>query len=203
MNTGCWRTVITHRPGNFPNNGKAGAIVTIRKASLTSCIILSFLLTSCAARVASTPTVPGRSATPMENILAWNAALAEANLAVANNVIAAQGAVPPLLTVDQANRVLTAQSLIADGDRQLTVALQTISNCLAKTPAVGASTCKGSVTAVNAVIAQIEVNATSIVTNDVGIKDAKTSASVTTAMKSIFSLAQQIIGMLQAGGLLQ
>jgi hypothetical protein len=175
----------------------------IRKTLLSGLLVSCLIVSSCAARVASTPTVPGRAATPLENVMAWNAALANANLGVATNIVAAQQSAPPLISVDAANRVLTAQSLIADGDRQLTFILQTLGTCLAKTPAVGASSCKASGPQINALIGQIEASSTAIVTNDAGIKDAKTSAAVIAAMKSIFALAQQMIGALQTGGLLQ
>ena len=165
---------------------------------------LAFVLLSagCAARVASTPTVPGRAATPLENVLAWNAALANANLGVAQNVVAAQNA--NTISVDTANRVLTAQSMIADGDRQLTFVLQSLGACLKAPPVAGVSSCKASLSQTNGLIAQIGTAANNlVVSGDLGIKDANTTAAITSSMKSIFALAQQIVGALQAGGLLQ
>lgn len=174
---------------------------TVQRFLLALCFCASVALSSCAARVASTPTVPGRPVKPLENVLVWNAALANANLGVANNVITAQQAIPPLMSVDAANTILTAQSMIADGDRQLTFVLQTLGTCQTATPA--ATNCKANATRVGALISQIEASANAIIANDVGIKDAATSKAITTAMNSIFTLAQQMIGTLQAGGLLQ
>lgn len=173
----------------------------MRKIFLVSCLLASCLQISCAARVASTPGVPGRQGKTLENVLAWNAALANANLGVANNVIAAQQATPSLISVDAANRVLTAQSMIADGDRQLTFVLQTLGTCETKTP--GAANCKAGASQINALISQIEASANALIAHDVGISDPATSKAVTTAMSSIFALAQQMIGALSAAGLLQ
>lgn len=170
-----------------------------RRFALSSLFAVCIVLSGCAARVASTPTVPGRAAKPLENVLAWNAALANANLGVANNVIAAQNA--NALSVDVANRILTAQSMIADGDRQLTGILQVLGTCLTKPPAGG---CFASTAQINGLIAQIGTAASNLVkSGDLGIKDANSAAAITSAMKSIAALAQQIVGTLQAGGLLQ
>lgn len=134
--------------------------------------------------------------------MAWNAALANANLGVANNVIAAQQAAPALVTVDQANKVLTAQSMIADGDRQLTLVLQTLGKCASIVPQP-AIPCTANAQQVNALVAQIEASSNELVAHDIGIKDAATSKAVLSAMNSIFTLAQQIVGALQTGGMLQ
>jgi len=65
---------------------------------------------------------PSRPATTYEDVMAYNAALAEANLALAKAVITTQE--EGLLTKEQAESVLNAQYLIAKQHKELTALLQ-------------------------------------------------------------------------------
>lgn len=157
------------------------------------------LIYGCAAKVPSTATTPGRTGTPIEQALAYNASLADANLSVAQAIIQAQNA--GLISVDDANRVTTTQSLIADGDRQLTSVLQTVGLCLKTgTPA----TCKTPAGQVQTILARISVAANSLVKGpDLGIKDAATKKTILDSLNSVLTLAQNITGALSSAGVLQ
>jgi hypothetical protein len=83
--------------------------------------VTAALLCGCAAHVATTNGAPPRAkATPLEQALAYNDSLAQANKSVAQGVVNATNVTPPLIPVPTANRILIAQSRIADFDRQLT-----------------------------------------------------------------------------------
>ena len=82
---------------------------------------LALVLAGCAA-VHPTATNPGRKGTPQENAMAYNASLASANNTIAKTVIDATATTPALIDVPTANKILIAQSKIADADRQLTPA---------------------------------------------------------------------------------
>ncbi len=154
-------------------------------------------LYGCAARVPSTATAPGRPGKPVENVLAYNASLADANLAVARAVIAAQQAVE--ISVDGANRVLTAQSSIADADRQLTYTLQEFAVTLQTNPDA-----KLSASTINALLNQISNAAAPLVTSgDVGIKNPTHQQTVLSSLKTILGFVQSITGVLNTAGLLQ
>lgn len=180
--------------------------VLIRAAGaclLTAAIGVALLIVSslggCAAKVPATATTPGRTGTSMEQTLAYNASLADANLSVAQAVIQAQTA--GMISVDDANRVTTAQAMIADGDRQLTVVLQTVGLCLKTgTPA----TCKTPAGQVQTILARISTSANNVVKGpDLGIKDAATKKTILDSLNSVLSLGQNILQGLQAAGVLQ
>ncbi len=144
------------------------------------------------AHVASTPGVPARNATPLEKALAYNDSLAQANKAVAQVVINANGTTPPLLSTDQANKILIAQSRIADFDRQLT-------------PLLGTA---GSVTAnagkIELLLDEIKAAANPLIqSGDLGIKDPKTQQEVLAAFKNVYGFADLVANMLQQAGLLK
>lgn len=165
--------------------------------SLLGGAALVFSMYGCAAKVPATATTPGRAGTPMENVLAYNASLAEANRAVAMAVIAAQQAVE--IGVPAANGILTAQSMIADADRQLTYTLQEFAVELQTNPGQ-----KLSAATINSLLAQIRNAANPLVTSgDLGIKNAGRQQSVLSNLNGILGFAQQISGVLNASGLLQ
>lgn len=150
------------------------------------------LLHGCAARVPA-----GRAGTPIENALADNASLADANLSVANAVIAAQK--NGLISVNGAARVLTAQSMVADGDRQLTILMQTLAVQLQSNPGATIDAAR-----VKALLAQITTAATGLVSSgDIGIKDANTQKTVISSMNSIAQFAGNIASTLTVAGLVK
>lgn len=154
-------------------------------------------LHGCAAKVPATASTPGRVGTPIENVLAYNASLADANRSVANAVIAAQQVGG--ISVDAANKVLTAQSTIADADRQLTYTLQEFAVTLQANP--GAKLSAGTITRLLDVI---RASAQPLVTSgDVGIKNAQDQQQVLSSLTAIVGLVQQIAGALNSAGLMQ
>lgn len=156
----------------------------------------ALVLHGCAAKVPATVTVPGRAGTPMENVLAYNASIAEANRAVADAVIAAQKAGE--ISVAAANNLLTAQSMIADADRQLTIVFQEFAVELQTNPGA-----KLSAATVNALLGKIKNAATRLVSSgDIGIKNAKRQQGVLSSVNGILGFVQQIDGALGASGLL-
>lgn len=160
-----------------------------------ACVVLIW---GCAAKVPATGTTVAVTGTPIEQALAYNAALANANLAIANAVIGAQQA--NLLSVDTANRVTTAQSYIADGDRQLTMVLQTTALCLKTgTPA----TCKTPAGQVQTFLTEIQNAATGLVSGpDLGIKDAATKQKVLSGANTVLGVATSLTAALTAAGVI-
>jgi hypothetical protein len=141
---------------------------------------------------APTAGVPARNATPVEQALAYNDSLAQANKAVADTVMNASGTTPPLLSIEQANKILTAQSRIADFDRQLTPLL------------VSAGTVTGNADRIELLLDEIKAAANPLIqSGDLGIKDPKTQQEVMAAFKNVYSFADLVVNMLQQAGLLK
>ena len=161
-----------------------------RFGTLLLCFATSLLLCSCAVRTNSAgQKVKG---TPQEQALAYNATIASANGTLAQTVINATATTPPLLDVATANRILTAQSKVADADRQLTPLLADAAN-LSKNAAT-----------IQKLLGDIQEAAQPLVSGgDLGIKDAKTQAAVSTALQTIITGASQVLQTLTAAGLLK
>jgi hypothetical protein len=163
----------------------------------TSLLGTAALLHGCAASVPATATVPGRAGTPMENVLAYNASLADANLAVANAVINVQKS--GQISVAAANNILTAQSMIADADRQLTALLQQTAVQLKTNPSATLDAAT-----INALLGRIRSSASALVSSgDLGIKDTATQKTVVSSMNSIVQFATSITTALNAAGLVK
>jgi hypothetical protein len=161
----------------------------IRSRSLLLCLAAS--LCGCA-HVASTAGVPARNATPLEKALAYNDSLAQANKAVAQAVINANGTTPPLLNEAQTNKILVAQSRIADFDRQLTP-------LLASTASVTANAAR-----IQTLLDEIKLAANPLIqSGDLGIKDPKTQQEVLAAFKNVYSFADLVLGALTSAGMLK
>lgn len=144
----------------------------------------------CAPHVASTAGVPARNATPLEKALAYNDGLAQANKTLAQAVIDANNQVPPLISTEYANKILTMQSRVADFDRQLTP-------LLVDSATVGANSAR-----ISQLLDEIKA-AASGVQSDVGIKNASTQQRVTNAIAQVYQFADRAIDALRAGGLLK
>jgi hypothetical protein len=153
-------------------------------------LVSSFVVCGCAARVASTPGQPARAASPIEKALAYNASLAESNKAVAMGVINANNQTPPLVPVDVANKILVAQSRIADFDRQLTPLL------------ASAATVSGNSAHIALLLSEIKLAATGLGT-DLGITDTKTQQAISQSIATVVSMADLVLTSLQKGGLLK
>ena len=167
---------------SFPHKNRARKIMAL---------VATVWFSGCA-HVATTAGVPARNATPLEKALAYNDSLAQANKAVAQTVINANGTTPPLLTTDQANKILIAQSRIADFDRQLTP-------LLASAASVTANAAK-----IQLLLDEIKLAANPLIqSGDLGIKDPKTQQAVLAAFKDVYSFADLVVSMLQQAGLLK
>lgn len=66
-------------------------------------------------------------ATAFEQVLAWNAALAQANDGFADNVIALQRS--QIISLDAAKSILVKQATIAHADQQITAQISAAANC--------------------------------------------------------------------------
>jgi hypothetical protein len=152
--------------------------------------VTAALLCGCAAHVATTNGAPPRAATPIEQALAYNDSLAQANKSVAQGVVNATNVTPPLIPVPTANRILIAQSRIADFDRQLTPLLQNAAS-------VSASSAQ-----IQSLLAEIKAAATPIAA-DLGIADAKTQQEISRDLGTVVSMSDLVLQALQRGGLLK
>lgn len=142
------------------------------------------------ARVPATATVPGRAATPFENALAWNAAIANANLAAAQGVVGANRA--GVLTDDQTGAILQQVYNVSQANRQLTLILQ-----------AGPAAIKGSSANIKNFVAQIQSGGSQIVQlGAIGIKNPDTQAMVKTQIDSLTTFAQNIVDVLSTAGLI-
>ena len=161
---------------------------------LLAAVFFTCTLTACVgcARVQTTAGVPTRQATPLEQALAYNDSLAQANKAIAQAVINANGTTPPLLSNDQANKILIAQSRIADFDRQLTPLL------------VSAASVTASAAKISQLLDEIKAAANPLIQGgDLGIKDAKTQQEVLSAFRNVYNFADLIVNVLGQAGLLK
>jgi len=154
-------------------------------------ILLLMSLQGCAAKVPASGAVPGRSGTPIENALAYNASLAEANKTIAQAVIDASSGAAPMIPVDSANRILIMQSKVADADRNLTPLLSDVGN-LQKNAA-----------RISSLLDDIRGAAGTLVSSgDLGIKDAATQKKIAAGISNVYNLADAIINTLVGGGLI-
>jgi hypothetical protein len=151
---------------------------------------LAVQLGGCAVHVASTAGVPARGATPIEKALAYNDGLAQANKTIADAVIKANSQVPPLISTEYANKILTMQSRVADFDRQLTPLL------------VDAATVKANAAQIEKLLGDIKAAASSVQA-DAGIKDSATQAKVSAAIAQVYQFADLALNALVTAGLLQ
>jgi hypothetical protein len=165
-------------------------------------IVVALMLTACSSRVAPKGSTPGRAGTPIENALAYNASLADANSSLATMAIDANKA--GLISVSATSNLTSVQFTVAEADRQITNMLDAVAKCLTSTPAIGAATCKGNAAQLSTLVDRIETNVAALTSSgDLGIKDAKTQQSVDGSLKTIDQMAQLILKVLQTGGLIQ
>jgi len=159
---------------------------------LSLCLCVSVAIPSgCGPKVQTTAGVPTRKATPTETALAYNDSLAQANKSVAQLVINANSTTPPLLSNASANTILTAQSRIADFDRQLTPLLQDTANFQANAAQIGL------------LLDEIKAAGQGIIQSDLGIADAKTKASVLAAFNKVYDFADLVVSTLHDAGILK
>ena len=172
-----------------PKQLEAAMIVTW--SIFAALCILAVMLTAGCAKVPAHGNAPGRNGTPIENALAYNASLAEANKTIAQVVIDSSNGAAPLIPVDAANKILIMQSRVADADRQLTPLLSDVGN-LQKNAA-----------RIETLLDDIKGAAGQLVSSgDLGIKDAATQKKIAAGISNVYNLADVIINTLAQGNLI-
>jgi hypothetical protein len=155
----------------------------------------------CAARVPVTDTAPGRAGTPIEQAMAYNASLADANQAIAATAIqlSSSGAINQTIT----SNITSVNFTVADADKQITSILNAIAQCQVNAAAAKTS-CAGNAAQLNTLITRIEANANTLVTSgDLGIKDSASQKKIVTSGQVIVQMAGLVLSTLQGAHLLQ
>lgn len=156
-----------------------------------ACILALMLTVGCAARVPASANQPGRAGTPIENALAYNASLAEANKTIAQVVIDSTNGAAPLIPVESANKILIMQSKVADADRQLTPLLADVGNL------------QKNALRISSLLDDIRGAAGALVSSgDLGIKDAATQKRIASGISNVYDLADVLINTLVAGNVI-
>ena len=144
----------------------------------------------------------GRKPTALEQVLTWNAALAEANLSVAQGVIAANQANE--IDVPTSNAILTEQSRIADADRQLTPILAKACTAQAQIQACNPAILTGDSATIQGFLTTIATSGQNLVKDGTaGIKNPQRQQSVSQAIASINTLAGEMLASLKTLGVLK
>jgi hypothetical protein len=144
---------------------------------------------------------PGRQATPLENVLAYNAVLAQTNQYVAEGVIEINQASPSLLDTNKANTILTAQSKIADADRQLTAILRTAGNT---TPDAGAAILKANAPRIRNLIAEIQKAGQNMISSgEIGVKNPISKQTFTADFQEMMQLVTKVLDTLISAQLIK
>lgn len=157
-------------------------------AVLALCTLLMLGMYAGCAHVKQTTPTPAPPPTPYQQVLAWNAAMAESNRIIAEGVINAHKV--NRITTPEAGQILSVQFQIASWDKELTQILQVKdAGGPANTPRI------------QQLIGQIRDSANSLVQrNSIPIKDPATAAKVKVSIDSTFFLADLIIrGLVDAG----
>jgi hypothetical protein len=173
-----------------PKQLEAALIVTWAMFAFL-CLLAVMSAAGCAAKVPAQGKVPGRAGTPIENALAYNASLAEANKTIAQAVIDASNGAAPLIPVEAANKILIMQSKVADADRQLTPLLSDVGNL------------QRNAARISSLLDDIKGAAGALVSSgELGIKDQNTQKKIAAGITNVYNLADVIINTLVQGGLL-
>lgn len=168
-------------------------------AFVVSVLLLAFYFGGCAAvRVKGN----SRPVTAMEQVMTWNAALADANLGIAKGVIAANESGE--IDVPTSNAILTQQSLIADADRQLTPILGKACSPQKQIQACNPAILSGDADAIENFLDQIRTSASNLIKNGtVGIKNPKRKQTVDALIQTVYTLIDNVINGLQQLGVLK
>lgn len=159
-------------------------------------LLAVFFCNGCAV-IHGTAGQPSRQPTSIEQILTWNAAIADANLSIAKGVIAANEANE--IDVPTSNAILTQQSRIADADRQLTPILSKACSPQATIQSCNPTILSGDATQIQSLLDQIKQSAASLVaTGTAGIKNPQKAQTVKQAIQTISTFAADITQSLQS-----
>lgn len=161
-----------------------------RKMILICSLAIAITSAGCVHVAPSTAGVPARNASPLEKALAYNAGLAESNKTIAQAVVNLTSSTPPLIEPEYANKLLVAQSRIADFDRQLTPLL------------VDAASVKANAAQIQQLLSEIQIAARGI-GSDLGIKDANTQTTVSAAISNVIGMADLVLTSLSTAGMLK
>jgi len=174
------------------------------RASLVSFAIagglLAWILAGCAT-VRKDGAGTARKPTAIEQVMAWNATLADSNLAIAKAVIAANEAGE--IDVATSNTILTAQSLIANADRGLTPILAKACGPLL-TDRCNAAVLSNDSALIGGFLDTIRTQADGLIKSGaLGIKNPARKQAVQTALDAIYTLADQMVDALKTLGVLK
>lgn len=167
------------------------------------------LLGGCAVR-----NLPGGGTAPatrFEQVLAWNAAIAQANDGFADNVIALQRA--GLLEMQYAKAVLLKQAAIADADQKITRQIQAAALCASQSAGTNPTPAQLDTAGVacaqltsSAIASEVQLITGSIadVNNGMllGVKDPAKQQALTAIVTSIGQLVTNIASALTQGGVI-
>lgn len=143
-----------------------------------------------------------RQATAIEQVLTWNAALADANLGIAKGIIAANEAGE--IDVPTSNAILTQQSLIADADRQLTPILAKACSPQKQIQACNPAILSGDAAAIENFLDQIRASASTLVkSGTAGIKNPTRKQTVDQAIQDVYTLMDKLVEGLQQLGVVK
>jgi hypothetical protein len=171
-------------------------------------VLLAMVLAGgCAVRhLANGTTQP---ATTFEQVLAWNAAIAQANDGFADNVIALQSS--GVLTVAEAKTILTKQGQIAQADKRITDAVGAAAACGAQN--AGSTATSAQLDSASAACAQTsgasiakDVNLILTLASDlagtdlVGVKDPAKRQALATFLSTVQQLINKIYASLESVG---
>lgn len=182
-------------------------------------LCLALLSLSGCGAIRSTNGAKPRPVTPIENVMVWNASLAQTNLAVAQGIIAANN--ENAIDVATSNTILTAQSKIADADRQLTPILAGACQIKPQAPLTGdlggpstlvaptpqncnLALLSGQADTIQNFLSSITSAAqTMAATGTAQIKNLQTQQAVGQAIATLNTLLGQIVGALKTAGVLK
>ena len=172
-----------------------------KRIFLASCLLASCLQLGCAS-IHTAGGQPGRKPTAMEQVMVWNAGIADSNLAIAKGVIAATEAAE--IDVATANAILTEQSRIADADRQLTPILAKACTPQQLIQACNPSILSGDAATIKGFLDQIAASGKNLVgTGTAGIKNPQRAKAVGDAIAAIGTLAGEMTAGLQSLGVIR
>jgi hypothetical protein len=168
------------------------------------------LLNGCAVRhIPGGGTAP---ATTFEQVLAWNAAAAQANDGFASNVISLQQG--GTIGIAQAREILVKQAAIAEADKRITARISAAANCASAQ--VGSTANAAQLNAAGITCAQLAAPGVatdiSLITGTIsdltttgltGISDPAKRQALIELLGTISALVQQIAGALQTQGVIK
>lgn len=185
------------------------------RAAIVVCLCLMFagvlvlLAGGCAVR-----NLPGGGTAPatrFEQVLTWNAAIAQANDGFADNVIALQRS--GILEMDYAKAVLLKQAAIADADQKITQQIQAAALCASQAAGANATAAQLDTAGVacsqatsSAIGSEVQLITSSIADLNngmlLGVKDPAKQQALTAILTTIGQLVANISSALTQGGVI-